>query len=151
MSKPLPKKVKQAMDALDAHDKKVKGFVEEAFANGKNGRDGIVYFRYLGECRWQVEFFNSEEGGIWDRGFPVGLAWVGACPPKWKRAKNTLGPHVNYIIVADDERRQGIATKLIKAIERRWPDIWLSDAISKGGEALIKKFPNRVFDTQTAK
>jgi hypothetical protein len=133
----IGKKAEETLAALKAHDKKVRGYVETAFANGTDIQGGIVYFRYTGKYRWQVDFYHAVNGHLEDRGFPVGLAWVGATPPMWK---GDDPPYLSYIIVADDERRQGIASRMIVAIKRRWPNLWPTGGISRGGRALVRKF-----------
>jgi hypothetical protein len=46
---------------------------------------------------------------------------------------------VKFVLVVDDFRRQGIATRLILACRERWPDLQLSLPISKVGLALYRK------------
>jgi GNAT superfamily N-acetyltransferase len=47
---------------------------------------------------------------------------------------------VKFVFVMDDARRKGIATKLIKACQKRWPGILLTEGVSVAGEALREHF-----------
>lgn len=75
---------------------------------------------------WQVEFWPDNV----DASRPYGLAYVTDYGPS--------GVFLDYILVGDDVRRRGIATDLAKAIEERWPDVILTDAISPEGEAFLE-------------
>jgi GNAT superfamily N-acetyltransferase len=99
-----------------------------------------VIYRHLGtevapdcepDCNWQVEMHA-------DRGFPVGLAWVLAPAPGAEPTSETR-PQIKFVLVVDDERRQGIATRLIEACRERWPTIQLSPPISAAGAGLYRK------------
>ena len=46
-------------------------------------------------------------------------------------------PCLEFILVADQERRRGIATALVAACRKRWPNIYLTDAISEAGEGFL--------------
>ena len=77
---------------------------------------------------WYVEYHME-----W--GAPVGLAFV---------THYHGPPMLYYILVADQFRRKGIATALIEACQRRWPDLQLTDAISEAGEALLRRYGDAV-------
>ena len=96
----------------------------------------MITFRLLNEplplgwetdTHWQVEFWPDEM----DSSRPDGLAWVTDC--------GEMGIYLDYILVCDDCRRQGVATALVKAIKERWPQIVLTEAISPEGEAFLAK------------
>src|SRR5689334_10796146 len=93
-------------------------------------RGSHIIFRNLGEsvppldCNWQVEYHEG-------RGFPSGIAWVLAA--KGSRAV------VTFVLVVDDCRRRGIATRLIEECRKRWPDLNLTGPTSSTGLALYRK------------
>lgn len=102
-----------------------------------------IIYRHLGtqapaDCTpgwcWQVEFHEG-------RGFPSGVAWVAAPPPDMTEPPPgwDARPRIEFVLVADDARRRGIATRLIEACRERWPDARLSLPISPAGLALYKK------------
>jgi GNAT superfamily N-acetyltransferase len=95
-----------------------------------------ILFRNLGDnvpagwvagSAWQIEYYPDAG----DRGFPQGVAWV--------KDLGEAGTFITYVLVADDKRRQGIATKLIRACRERWPGLWLTEVCSEAGTALVKK------------
>lgn len=53
------------------------------------------------------------------------------------------GPVVEFILVPDQCRRQGYATKLIEYCFQEWPDLQLTDGVSEAGEALVAKFQQK--------
>jgi hypothetical protein len=116
---------------------------DRVFVNGVDYREGAIVFRYLEKYRpgsrmpppstWQVEFHGDH-----DRGFPSGLAWVSA-PPGHSDEDFGISAIV-FVLVADDCRRKGVASKLIRACLDRWPKIQSSGGISEGGKALCKRF-----------
>ena len=77
---------------------------------------------------WYIEYHDAEA----DLAFPLGVAYVTVYPRK------TLGPVLNFILVTDQYRRQGVDWQFIQACKQRWPDIWLTNAISSEGEALLR-------------
>jgi GNAT superfamily N-acetyltransferase len=92
------------------------------------GQRPTVVYRHLGdevapdcEPNWNRQVVIHA-----GRGFPVGLAWVLAPPPGAR-------PQIKFLLVADAERRKGIATRLIEASCERWPDAELSPPISAPG------------------
>src|SRR5262245_51554342 len=104
--------------------------------------NGTILFRNLGVkvppgwlagATWQVEFYPPG-----DRGFPSGVAWVFVPPGRQKVEPGDI--YLKYIIVADDQRREGIATRLVEAIRARWPGVSLGQPISRAGAALWRKF-----------
>jgi GNAT superfamily N-acetyltransferase len=86
--------------------------IEIEFRNTR--QDGAANF-------WYVEAYK---GG---RMFPVGTAYVVA-------VGNVA--QLNFILVADQWRRQGVGTALINAIRDRWPDYQAT--LPMGDEATIK-------------
>ena len=80
---------------------------------------------WLEPIHWQVEYWDDEA----QQGQPNGIAFVTA---------GEAFQCVDYILVCDECRRQGIATKLVKACEERWPNIMLTDAISEMGESFLR-------------
>jgi GNAT superfamily N-acetyltransferase len=80
------------------------------------------------EVGWQVEF--------WWRtlGYPVGFAWVAA-----GHAEEPERAYVRSVLVHDEYRRQGIATRLIEACRERWSDLRLSPPTSAAGLELYWK------------
>jgi hypothetical protein len=121
---------------------------DQVFINSVDDRDGLILFRHLGDnvppgctprLNWQVEYYGHH-----NRGFPIGLAWVVAPPPgePWPKGFHPV-PWVKFVLVVDDERRRGIATKLVQAIRQRWPGAMLTDGISAAGEALVQKLDSR--------
>ncbi len=86
---------------------------------------------WIDGLHWYVEYHATHL----DMAFPLGMAFVTV--PMGGMA-TVRGPHVDFIIVVDQCRREGIATALIDAIRNRWPDVWLTDAISSPGEALLR-------------
>ena len=113
---------------------------DRVLVNGKDDRDGLIIFRHLGDNvspymhsnrEWQVEFHASEYD--WPYPWPYGLAWVTEPYGKYRAS-------INFVLVGDEYRGLGIATKLVRAILQRWPDAVFTDPISPGGEALVAKF-----------
>lgn len=86
---------------------------------------------------WQVEAYPTD----FAFGHPIGICWVSDVsirrPPDWEG--DDFPAMVDFILVADEERRQGVATALIEACKNRWPDLNLGDAISEAGEGLLEK------------
>ena len=60
--------------------------------------------------------------------FPVAVAWISCYP------HHTI---LYFILVPDHLRRQGYATALIKACRERWPELYLTDAISESGFPIL--------------
>jgi GNAT superfamily N-acetyltransferase len=75
---------------------------------------------------WQVAYYDNLP-------FPTGLAWV-TVDETGKQAT------VEHIIVNDERRRQGIATALVEACQKRWPGVYLDIATNPAGLALIRRF-----------
>jgi GNAT superfamily N-acetyltransferase len=105
---------------------------------------GEIIFRPWGEIvprgclanhTWQVELHQG-------LGFPLGVAWVLAPPAPTRGERRPRGaprPFVKYILVTDEYRREGIATRLIEACRERWPDLILTRPVSRAGLALYRK------------
>lgn len=106
-----------------------------------------ILFRHLGDqvapgrtpgWWWQVEYHDG-------RDFPCGLAWVLVVPPDVPgREKYTFTEMIWFVLVADDSRRRGVATRLVRACRERWPDAQLTPAISAAGKRLCDNFPEPV-------
>jgi GNAT superfamily N-acetyltransferase len=75
---------------------------------------------------WQIEYYPDET----EAGAPLGLAWVSDCTAGGSFAS------LDYVLVRDDFRRQGIGTELVRACRERWPDLRM-DAVSECGEAFL--------------
>ena len=73
---------------------------------------------------WQVEYWDDRIA----QSCPSGIAWCFVTP---------AFRCVEYVLVRDELRRTGVATRLIKACRQRWPTIKLTGAISPAGEALL--------------
>lgn len=102
------------------------------------GKQPVILFRcitgnkpchWIDGMHWYVEFHHCEA----DMAYPIGMAFV-TVPPKGAK----IALCVDYIWVAVHFRRQGVANAIIKACKERWPDLWLTEAISKAGQALIE-------------
>ena len=53
------------------------------------------------------------------------------------------GPTVEFILVPDQCRKRGYATKLLEFCFQKWPDLQLTDGINEAGEALVAKFQRK--------
>lgn len=86
---------------------------------------------------WYVEFHDDER----DMAFPLGVAYVTAVPEAaWTEEHVKAGmPRavLDFVLVADLHRRKGIARRLVAACRKRWPEIYLTGAISPEGKALL--------------
>jgi GNAT superfamily N-acetyltransferase len=90
----------------------------------------------LPDHTWQVEYHEG-------LGVPLGVAWVLAPPasPKGKkRPGGAFKPYLKFVLVSDEYRREGIATRLIEACRERWPDLSLTRPVSRAGLALYRRF-----------
>jgi GNAT superfamily N-acetyltransferase len=119
-------------------------------------RNAEITYRDMGEQAspgrapqrlWQVEYHEGQD-------FPSDLAWV-LVPPDSEHgadrgAAATAGdgdgdaaggrrPRVAYVLVADDRRRQGIATALVRACRERWPGVELARPVTWDGARLFEK------------
>ena len=77
---------------------------------------------------------GQELGGGPGFDHPAALAWITDMTP-------TMGHTLDFILVPDQCRRRGYATRLIAVCEQMWPDLELSEAISPEGEALLASLP----------
>jgi GNAT superfamily N-acetyltransferase len=87
---------------------------------------------------WLVEAHSSAD----DLSYPVGLAWVS----DFFRAPIPI-VSLDFILVPDHYRRLGVATALVRKCRERWPDIVLTEAISEGGEGLMRSLDRLPGDT----
>jgi GNAT superfamily N-acetyltransferase len=106
--------------------------------------EDVIIFRHLGKTLpfeleadnyWQIEYHI---GHGW-RGFPSGLAWVRASPPGQYLDEYLNNGMLMYVLVFDDERRKGVAYRLLQECLTRWPDLDLTDAHDEIGENLLEK------------
>jgi GNAT superfamily N-acetyltransferase len=92
----------------------------------------MIYFRQVDEPRigkgifWHVEFYSAEGSA-----FPVGTAYVESPPAGL--------PTLRFILVADQWRSKGIATRLMAACVEKWPHIEFTAPISKTGERAVNR------------
>jgi GNAT superfamily N-acetyltransferase len=97
---------------------------------------------------WQVEahVFGTEFP------FPAGLCWVSDSSPL--RPADWSGPEfppvLDFILVADHFRRRGVARALVRTCRRRWPGLWLTDAVSTSGAAFLATLASRRDDDGAA-
>lgn len=98
----------------------------------------MILFRQLNDnipedwvpgLHWQVEHHDDE----YDMAFPTGIAWVSAHTPEGEEPF----VYLDFLLVPDMYRREGIATEIVKACKERWPTIDLGEAISEEGEAFL--------------
>lgn len=86
---------------------------------------------HLKECRWRVEYYCDDPK---EKMFPVGVAYLVVVN---KTAQ------LNFIMVADQWRRRGIALEIFKACSLKWPYCFqYTSGMDKKGKALIRKFEN---------
>lgn len=78
------------------------------------------------EVHWNVEFFSDDPPEV---GFPVGFAFFVV-------VQGTA--QLNYILVADQWRKRGIAKELIRGCRKRWPNMQFTSAMGPEGEALLR-------------
>jgi len=79
------------------------------------------------DIMWYVEYWDDDDCSD----FPVGTAYV------WEyQDGDERKAELCFVLTADQERRKGIATKLLNECEERWPGIQFTEPISKAGEAL---------------
>ena len=96
----------------------------------------MIVFRQLDEgykdpgIHWHVEYFGDPPEHL----FPIGTAYVVAINHGGRAAAQ-----LNVIVVADAWRRQGIATKIIRACQERWPGLQTTSVMGAEGEGLLRK------------
>ena len=78
---------------------------------------------------WYVEYFDDDPDQMT---FPVGTAYVTAIP-------DGSAAQVNFVLVADQWRRTGIASALIKACRDRWPKLAMTPGMDTAGKALYRE------------
>lgn len=105
------------------------------------GKGPVILFRQImgnKPCNWMdgMHWYVEYHAAHLDMPFPLGVAYV-TVPPEQHR-DITGGPFIDFILVADQWRREGIASALVEACRRRWPDLWLTDAISESGAAFLR-------------
>ena len=100
----------------------------------------MIHFRRVDEPfadarveRWQVEFY-SDEGTM----FPVGLAWV-----------LVFDSHaqLQFFMVADDWRGQGVGRRLLEACRERWSMLRHTSPMTPLAEKLLRSvFPEQAHE-----
>ena len=81
------------------------------------------------DIMWYVEYWSDDECSD----FPTSTAYV------WEyQDGDERKAELCFVLTADQERRKGIATKLLAECEKRWPGIRLTDPISNEGKALMR-------------
>lgn len=86
----------------------------------------------------QAELHDAEASAFGTPSSPVALAWITLNTPIDGSAP-CLPPMLDYVLVRDEHRRRGYATRLIQACESRWPDLLLTEPISEAGAGLVAK------------
>lgn len=81
---------------------------------------------------WQAAMYLDDGSEL---PFPVAMAWLSDYrSAAFEEVRYVL---LDFILVPDKHRRQGYASQLIKACRGKWPQLKLTDAISKEGEGLL--------------
>lgn len=88
---------------------------------------------WVAGVRWIVEAYPGEPGDLVDLPFPMGQAWVSDYNPH-----NNL-TSLDFILTADQYRQQGVGKALYEAIKKRWPNVFVTDAISVSGERFLDR------------
>lgn len=79
------------------------------------------------DVMWYVEYWGDDK----DSDFPLATAYV------WEYQDGDVKrAEMSFVITVDQERRKGIATKLMEECEERWPGIKSTATISDSGDAL---------------
>lgn len=79
------------------------------------------------DIMWYVEYWDDDECSD----FPTGTAYV------WEyQDGDERKAEMCFILVADQERQKGIATKLEKECKERWPGIHFTEPVTKVGRIL---------------
>lgn len=124
---------------------------------GTDEADGeVILFRHLGDqvgpgCQpgwwWVAELYDGLP-------YPCGQAWVMVEPPDARDPEEDEDSELIWnVLVTDDSRRQGVATRLIRACRERWPFARLTAATSDAGRCLCLKLdgplePEDVFNAE---
>lgn len=100
----------------------------------------MIIFRQINEpkpdywvrgMQWYVEYHDHRH----DVRFPLGVGYVVVADEDYVT--------LEFILVADQHRRKGVATSIVRACEERWPGIVLSSPISQCGEKLMSALDKR--------
>jgi len=79
------------------------------------------------DIMWYVEYWDDE----YCLDFPVGTAYI------WEyQDGEEHKAEMCFLLVSDEERRRGIATKLLTECEKRWPGIKMTEPTTRAGKAL---------------
>lgn len=98
--------------------------------------------------RWQAEAHLR-----WDERYhAIGICWV--CDPASAKdpgvTRGWVDPCVDYLFVLDGWRRGGVATAIIDACRKRWPDLDPGEGATEEGVAFLKAYTaNRGTTEQT--
>lgn len=102
----------------------------------------MIYFREVKEPHfdaldqfnryWHVEYYEdmNESSSLGRRGTPIGTAYV--------LEILHIGAQLNFVFVVDHKRRKGIATELIQAVLKRWPEVSPVGYIDTKAEQLLR-------------
>jgi hypothetical protein len=82
--------------------------------------------------RWQAQLFDPVAGAFGHTPYPQAIAWLSDYSDS-----ELACVMLDFVLVPDQFRRCGYATKLIAACEARWPNLELTEAISEAGEGLL--------------
>lgn len=105
-----------------------------------DGRLCVIFRPIDGPPGWepgnhaQAELHDLGDAAWGPPAHPVAIAWITLCNPV--DGPRLLPPVLDFVLVPDHCRRRGYATALIRACERRWPGLLLTDPISEAGEGL---------------
>lgn len=93
--------------------------------------EGPTRIDFRAQTRWMVEFYKGSFPA------PVGIAWVTHDPSMKAKGAWDSTALLEFVLVADQHRETGIASRLVQACLERWPDLDLGAAISEEGDALL--------------
>lgn len=119
-------------------------------AHDKDGDPVQVVFRQLHApvpeswkpgMHWQVEVYEGDSDDYPPH--PVGLCWVldpaENLPPE-RRHEAYLPASIDHLLVTDEWRRRGIATVILDACRRRWPNLVSSAQDATDGSAFLAAY-----------
>lgn len=112
----------------------------------KHGHELEILFRKLMDplpfgwkagWHWAVEAY---EAGLEQP--PIGFCWVYAAGRQMLAARRryTPAPLVEYVRVCHTYERNGVATALLDAARKRWPNLELTPAATPHGEAFLAAY-----------
>lgn len=86
---------------------------------------------WVAGVRWVFEAYPD---GICNLPFPMAQAWVSDYTPHGQPLTS-----LDFILVADQYRQEGVARALYTHILERWPHIIVTDAISVSGQRFLER------------